>query len=110
MRSSRQQPNPTKRAKHTQSAGKAKPRNSKPRRTGTHRLNGLPEVLVGAFLLGIIYGAFHTEHPWRGRGMFWNVGSVLGTAAFAVLIMAVVWALTRIRTWVAALIRSFRQT
>jgi hypothetical protein len=54
--------------------------------------------------LGSGYGGLQAEYPWHGVGILANAQQVLGYGLGLGLLMAIIWSLTAIRKWVAALI------
>jgi hypothetical protein len=62
------------------------------------------KALLGAFLLGVVYGVFQAEHPWRGHGILTNIRLVTGYGLGVALLAAIVWSLTAVRRRAAALI------
>jgi hypothetical protein len=60
--------------------------------------------LPAAFLIGGGYGALSAESPWRGHGILTNIGSVIGCALVATLVVVAVVALTAMRKRIAALV------
>jgi hypothetical protein len=66
--------------------------------------SGLRKVLLGAFLIGVALGVFQTENPWHGTNIFANARLVFGYGLGLGLLMAIIWSLTAVRTWMAALI------
>jgi hypothetical protein len=63
------------------------------------------KALVGAFLLGALIGVCQTGHPWRGKSILVNAGLVSGWGIGVAVLMAIIWTLTFVRQWAAALIR-----
>jgi hypothetical protein len=62
------------------------------------------KALLGTFLLGAVFGALQTWHPWRGTGIIANVGLVIGYGIGVAVLMAIIWSLTFVRQRAAALI------
>jgi hypothetical protein len=60
------------------------------------------KALLGAFVLGAIFGVLQTDHPWRGKGVLANSDLVIGLAVAALMVM--IWLLTAVRLEVGALI------
>jgi hypothetical protein len=64
----------------------------------------MKKALLGAFLFGAVFGAFQTEHPWRGAGILTNFRLVIGCGLGIALLVAIVWSLTALRMRAAALL------
>ena len=88
----------------TRTTRKPGARKVRPPAHSKRRRSGLWAALLGAFLLGGVYGAIQVEYPWHGVGILANVQQVLGYGLGLGLLMAIIWSLTAIRKWVAALI------
>jgi hypothetical protein len=65
---------------------------------------GLKRALLGAFLIGGLYGAFQPYYPWRGAGILANLALMISCGLGLAVLMAVIWSLTAIRKKAAALI------
>jgi hypothetical protein len=62
------------------------------------------KALLGAFVLGTIFGVLQTDHPWRGKGVLANSGLVIGCGLAVAALMVIIWLLTAVRLGVGALI------
>jgi len=60
--------------------------------------------LVGAFIVGNIYGAVQAQQPWRGHGALINTGLMVGCGLVTALILIVILSLTALRKRMVALI------
>lgn len=81
-----------------------KPGANRPSRYSKRKPSGVRKALLGAFLLGAVYGVFQTEHTWYGYGILTNIGLVTGYGLGVTLLVAIVWSLTVVRRRAAALI------
>jgi hypothetical protein len=62
------------------------------------------KALLGAFVLGAIFGVIQIDHPWRGKGILANSGLVIGCGLAVAALMVIIWLLTAVRLGVGALI------
>jgi hypothetical protein len=62
------------------------------------------KALLGAFVLGAIFGVIQIDHPWRGKGILANSGLVIGCGLAVAVLMVIIWLLTAVRLGVGALI------
>jgi ABC-type branched-subunit amino acid transport system permease subunit len=62
------------------------------------------KALLGAFVLGTVFGVLQTEHPWRGKGILANAALVIGCGLGVAALVAIIWSLTVLRLRAAALI------
>ena len=62
------------------------------------------KALVGAFLVGSIYGAVQAQLPWRGHGILANTGFLVGSGFVTTLILILILSLTAARKRKVALI------
>jgi hypothetical protein len=68
----------------------------------------LSSILLGAFILGAIYGAIIAEYRWRGEGLLYNACEAVGVGIGFALLMVPVWAISAIFRKAAARVRRSR--
>jgi hypothetical protein len=86
--------------------GARKPGARTARRSGSskRKTSGMWKALLGAFLVGAVFGVFEAEYPWRGKDILVNAGIVIGYGVGVAVLVAIVLALTAARQRAAALI------
>ena len=62
------------------------------------------KALLGAFLVGSIYGAVQAQLPWRGHGILANTGLLVGSGLVTTMILIVTVSLTAARKRIVALV------
>jgi hypothetical protein len=62
------------------------------------------KALLGAFVLGAVFGLLQTEFPWRGTGILANTRLIIGCGLGVAVLMTIIWSLTAVRQRVVGLI------
>jgi hypothetical protein len=62
------------------------------------------KALLGAFVLGTVFGVLQTVHPWRGKGILMNAALAIGCGLGVAVFIATVWSLTVVRLWAVTFI------